>query len=52
MSEPEGSFLYYQTTMTRRAKAIVVTAQEMVAKSNTGPKDLGPLANQLTSDYG
>jgi talin len=24
----------------------------MVAKSNTGPKDLGPLANQLTSDYG
>uniref|UniRef100_A0A5F9CM20 Talin 1 n=1 Tax=Oryctolagus cuniculus TaxID=9986 RepID=A0A5F9CM20_RABIT len=52
MGEPEGSFVDYQTTMVRTAKAIAVTVQEMVTKSNTSPEELGPLANQLTSDYG
>ncbi|XP_005401061.1 PREDICTED: talin-1 isoform X2 [Chinchilla lanigera] len=52
MGEPEGSFVDYQTTMVRTAKAIAVTVQEMVTKSNTSPDELGPLANQLTSDYG
>ncbi|XP_042191585.1 talin-1 [Callorhinchus milii] len=50
--EPEGSFVDYQTTMVKTAKAIAVTVQEMVTKSNTNPDDLGTLANQLTSDYG
>lgn len=52
MGDPEGSFVDYQTTMVRTAKAIAVTVQEMVTKSNTSPEELGPLANQLTSDYG
>uniref|UniRef100_A0A9L0SC76 Talin 1 n=1 Tax=Equus caballus TaxID=9796 RepID=A0A9L0SC76_HORSE len=52
MGEPESSFVDYQTTMVRTAKAIAVTVQEMVTKSNTSPEELGPLANQLTSDYG
>ncbi|XP_049628847.1 talin-1 isoform X1 [Suncus etruscus] len=52
MGEPEGSFVDYQTTMVRTAKAIAVTVQEMVTKSNTNPEELCPLANQLTSDYG
>ena len=30
MGEPEGSFVDYQTTMVRTAKAIAVTVQEMV----------------------
>ncbi|CAH2297437.1 talin-1 isoform X2 [Pelobates cultripes] len=50
--EPEGSFVDYQTTMVKTAKAIAVTVQEMVTKSTTNPDELGTLANQLTSDYG
>ncbi|XP_077478132.1 talin-1 isoform X1 [Stigmatopora argus] len=50
--EPEGSFVDYQTTMVRTAKAIAVTVQEMVTKSNTNPDDLGGLANQLTNEFG
>uniref|UniRef100_A0A8C3AV23 Talin 1 n=1 Tax=Cyclopterus lumpus TaxID=8103 RepID=A0A8C3AV23_CYCLU len=50
--EPEGTFVDYQTTMVRTAKAIAVTVQEMVTKSNTNPDDLGGLANQLTNEFG
>ncbi|XP_039224922.1 talin-1 isoform X4 [Crotalus tigris] len=52
MGEPEGTFVDYQTTMVKTAKAIAVTVQEMVTKSTTNPDELGILANQLTSDYG
>lgn len=31
MGEPDGSFVDYQTTMVRTAKAIAVTVQEMVS---------------------
>eukprot|EP00061_Rhincodon_typus_P015409 g43062.t1 len=50
--EPDGSFVDYQTTMVKTAKAIAVTVQEMVTKSTTNPDELGTLANQLTNDYG
>ncbi|XP_053502228.1 talin-1 [Ictalurus furcatus] len=50
--EPEGSFVDYQTTMVKTAKAIAVTVQEMVTKSNTNPDELGGLANQLTTEFG
>ncbi|KAI4878834.1 hypothetical protein NFI96_033545 [Prochilodus magdalenae] len=50
--EPEGSFVDYQTTMVKTAKAIAVTVQEMVTKSNTNPEELGGLANQLTTEFG
>ncbi|XP_031750913.1 talin-1 isoform X3 [Xenopus tropicalis] len=50
--EPEGSFVDYQTTMVKTAKAIAVTVQEMVTKSTTNPDELGTLANQLTNEYG
>uniref|UniRef100_A0A8B9HJN8 Talin-1 n=1 Tax=Astyanax mexicanus TaxID=7994 RepID=A0A8B9HJN8_ASTMX len=50
--EPEGSFVDYQTTMVKTAKAIAVTVQEMVTKSNTNPDELGGLANQLTNEFG
>ncbi|XP_067841068.1 talin-1 isoform X2 [Heptranchias perlo] len=49
---PEGSFVDYQTTMVKTAKAIAVTVQEMVTKTTTNPDELGTLANQLTNDYG
>ncbi|XP_072269736.1 talin-1 isoform X2 [Pyxicephalus adspersus] len=52
IGEPEGSFVDYQTTMVKTAKAIAVTVQEMVTKSTTNPDELGTLANQLTNDYG
>ncbi|XP_060540396.1 talin-1 isoform X2 [Pantherophis guttatus] len=52
MGEPEGTFVDYQTTMVKTAKAIAVTVQEMVTKSTTNPDELGILANQLTTDYG
>ncbi|KAM4050130.1 LOW QUALITY PROTEIN: talin-1 [Anomaloglossus baeobatrachus] len=51
IGEPEGSFVDYQTTMVKTAKAIAVTVQEMVTKSTTNPDELGTLASQLTSDY-
>uniref|UniRef100_A0A8C3K0F4 Vinculin-binding site-containing domain-containing protein n=1 Tax=Calidris pygmaea TaxID=425635 RepID=A0A8C3K0F4_9CHAR len=51
MGEPEGTFVDYQTTMVKTAKAIAVTVQEMVTKSTANPDELGILANQLTSDY-
>lgn len=31
MGEPEGTFVDYQTTMVKTAKAIAVTVQEMVS---------------------
>ncbi|XP_057225552.1 talin-1 isoform X1 [Malurus melanocephalus] len=52
MGEPQGTFVDYQTTMVKTAKAIAVTVQEMVTKSTTNPDELGILANQLTNDYG
>ncbi|XP_014112437.1 PREDICTED: talin-1 isoform X2 [Pseudopodoces humilis] len=52
VGEPEGTFVDYQTTMVKTAKAIAVTVQEMVTKSTTNPDELGTLANQLTHDYG
>ncbi|XP_034956392.2 talin-1 isoform X1 [Zootoca vivipara] len=52
VGEPEGTFVDYQTTMVKTAKAIAVTVQEMVTKSTTNPDELGTLANQLTTDYG
>uniref|UniRef100_A0A4W4H654 Talin 1 n=1 Tax=Electrophorus electricus TaxID=8005 RepID=A0A4W4H654_ELEEL len=51
-AEPEGTFVDYQTTMVKTAKAIAVTVQEMVTKSNTNPDELGGLANQLTTEFG
>lgn len=33
MGEPEGTFVDYQTTMVKTAKAIAVTVQEMVGRS-------------------
>uniref|UniRef100_A0A8C7YQQ4 Talin 1 n=1 Tax=Oryzias sinensis TaxID=183150 RepID=A0A8C7YQQ4_9TELE len=48
----DGTFVDYQTTMVKTAKAIAVTVQEMVTKSNTNPDDLGGLANQLTNNFG
>ncbi|XP_076020392.1 talin-1 isoform X2 [Genypterus blacodes] len=50
--EPEGTFVDYQTTMVKTAKAIAVTVQEMVTKSNSNPDDLGGLANQMTNEFG
>ncbi|XP_047200330.1 talin-1 isoform X1 [Hippoglossus stenolepis] len=50
--EPDGTFVDYQTTMVKTAKAIAVTVQEMVTKSNTNPDDLGGLANHLTNEFG
>ncbi|XP_056089203.1 talin-1 isoform X1 [Rhinichthys klamathensis goyatoka] len=50
--EPEGTFVDYQTTMVKTAKAIAVTVQEMVTKSNVNPDELGGLANQLTTEFG
>lgn len=52
VGEPEGTFVDYQTTMVKTAKAIAVTVQEMVTKSTTNPDELGILASQLTTDYG
>ncbi|XP_053145753.1 talin-1 isoform X1 [Hemicordylus capensis] len=52
VGEPEGTFVDYQTTMVKTAKAIAVTVQEMVTKSTTNPDELGSLASQLTSEYG
>ncbi|XP_062870852.1 talin-1 isoform X2 [Trichomycterus rosablanca] len=50
--EADGTFVDYQTTMVKTAKAIAVTVQEMVTKSNTNPDELGGLANQLTNEFG
>ncbi|XP_069377776.1 talin-2a isoform X2 [Paralichthys olivaceus] len=50
-SEPEGSFVDYQTSMVKYSKAIAVTAQEMMTKSVTCPDELGGLASQVTVDY-
>ncbi|XP_030620557.1 talin-2a [Chanos chanos] len=50
-SEPEGSFVDYQTIMVKYSKAIAVTAQEMMTKSVSAPEELGSLASQVTADY-
>lgn len=36
MGEPEGTFVDYQTTMVKTAKAIAVTVQEMVRQGGGG----------------
>lgn len=36
MGEPEGTFVDYQTTMVKTAKAIAVTVQEMVSRLDEG----------------
>uniref|UniRef100_A0A8D2NUC9 Talin 1 n=1 Tax=Zosterops lateralis melanops TaxID=1220523 RepID=A0A8D2NUC9_ZOSLA len=41
MGEPEGTFVDYQTTMVKTAKAIAVTVQEMVGASKIGKEELG-----------
>lgn len=43
MGEPEGSFVDYQTTMVRTAKAIAVTVQEMVSLGGSERTDWGEL---------
>ncbi|KAG7268298.1 hypothetical protein CRUP_023093 [Coryphaenoides rupestris] len=52
VGDPDGNFVDYQTTMVKTAKAIAMTVQEMVTKSNTNPDDLGGLANQMTNEFG
>lgn len=49
MGEPEGSFVDYQTTMVRTAKAIAVTVQEMVSLGQKGLIALGELSLVRTS---
>uniref|UniRef100_UPI00358E49C6 talin-2-like n=1 Tax=Myxine glutinosa TaxID=7769 RepID=UPI00358E49C6 len=49
--EQDASFVDYQTKMVKTAKAITVTAQDMVSKSASDPADLGALASQLTTEY-
>lgn len=49
MGEPEGSFVDYQTTMVRTAKAIAVTVQEMVSLGRKGLIALGELSLVRTS---
>lgn len=44
MGEPEGTFVDYQTTMVKTAKAIAVTVQEMV---RTGPSLCSPMPSCL-----
>ncbi|KAJ3605813.1 hypothetical protein NHX12_027857 [Muraenolepis orangiensis] len=51
VGDPDGNFVDYQTTMVKTAKAIAVTVQEMVTKSNTNPDDLGGVANQITNEF-
>lgn len=49
MGEPEGSFVDYQTTMVRTAKAIAVTVQEMVSLEDYKWTALGELSLDRTS---
>lgn len=49
MGEPEGSFVDYQTTMVRTAKAIAVTVQEMVSVREYKRTALGELSLGITS---
>ena len=49
MGEPEGSFVDYQTTMVRTAKAIAVTVQEMVSLGENKRTALGKLSLDITS---
>lgn len=48
MGEPEGSFVDYQTTMVRTAKAIAVTVQEMVSLGKCNRTALGVLSLDIT----
>ncbi|EGW07880.1 Talin-1 [Cricetulus griseus] len=48
MGEPDGSFVDYQTTMVRTAKAIAVTVQEMVVLINA-VKDVAKALGDLIS---
>lgn len=49
MGEPESSFVDYQTTMVRTAKAIAVTVQEMVSSGESKRTDLGEVISVITS---
>lgn len=49
MGEPEGSFVDYQTTMVRTAKAIAVTVQEMVSLGECQRTALRELTLDITS---
>lgn len=51
MGEPEGSFVDYQTTMVRTAKAIAVTVQEMVSLEGYNWSALGELSLAITSPF-
>lgn len=51
MGEPEGSFVDYQTTMVRTAKAIAVTVQEMVSSGEYKRTALGELRLDITSPF-
>lgn len=51
MGEPEGSFVDYQTTMVRTAKAIAVTVQEMVSLGEFKRTSLGELSLDITSPF-
>lgn len=48
MGEPEGSFVDYQTTMVRTAKAIAVTVQEMVSLGEYNKATPGELSVGIT----
>lgn len=49
MGEPEGTFVDYQTTMVKTAKAIAVTVQEMVGAEAVvlPPRPAGQLPSLL-----
>lgn len=51
MGEPEGSFVDYQTTMVRTAKAIAVTVQEMVSLRECKRTALGELSLDIISSF-
>lgn len=51
MGEPEGSFVDYQTTMVRTAKAIAVTVQEMVSLRECKKTALGELSLDIIFNF-
>ncbi len=51
-AETAGSFVDYQTRMVRACKEIARLAQEMVSKSYSDVSALGPLALELSRNYG
>ncbi|XP_071942853.1 talin-1-like isoform X3 [Antedon mediterranea] len=51
ITEMDGDFVDYQTSMVKSCKAIIKTAQDMVGKSNSDVGELGTLANSLSHEY-